>query len=180
MDHDAYRIAQRTSRARAEIHALVDDIGRERLMTLLLEIYADLESLKALPSRHVLAVASNGVVEVPATIAKTPAVSSPLVTKDEPAEGTLRADVLTVLRAAKVPLRTGQILKLVQAIRPDAKGPSVGSAIWNFVREHRVLKRTVGGNDYYATTQAVLSLFDDGFNPDDFGGAADDEGGGTV
>lgn len=180
MDHDAYRLAQRFSRVRADIHSLSDDAGRERVMTMLMEVYADLEAPKAMPQRRALVNGPNGIVEVPVTIAKTPAIPSPTFAKDEPAAGTLRAHVLAVLRASKVPLRTGQVTKIVAATRPDTKAPSVGSVIWNFVREGRVFKRSVHGNDFYATNEATLSVIDDGFDPDDFGGAADDEGGGSV
>ena len=68
--------------------------------------------------------------------------------------------MLSVLRAAAEPLRTGQILKLVQGHRSDAKGPSVGSAVWNFVREGRVFKRSVRGREYYAVDPKASDQID--------------------
>lgn len=181
MDPRDYKTAQRMSRLRAEIRSLAADVGRERMMHALLEAHADLELETALAPRAVYLNGPAERSEVPAKVAPTPATGAVVfVAKDEPAPDTLRADVLTVLRTSKVPMRTGDVVKAVTAIRPGANGPSIGSVIWNFVQEGRVLKQTVRGRHFYATDQGVLSLLDDGFDFDDPGVPGDDDGGAAV
>jgi hypothetical protein len=180
MDSRDYKTAQRMNLLRAEIRSLTADVGRERMMHALLEAHAELSMDAALPPRAVYLNGPAGLTEVPAKVAPTPATGAVAGVKDEPAPDTLRADVLTVLRTSKVPMRTGDVVKAVTAIRPGANVPSIGSVIWNFAKEGRVLKQTVRGRHYYATDKAVLALLDDGFDFDDLGGPADDDGGDPV
>jgi len=157
MQSDADKIAQRTNRARAELYALAADIGHERVMDLLREVHAVLQGLKGTAHRPAFGPSRATTVPAAASAERSESIGG-TVPRDEPGEGTLRADVLAVLRDAKTALRKGEITKRVRVLRPEAKSASVGSIIWNFVRDGVALKRTVQGREHYAVDQQRLKL----------------------
>lgn len=193
MDPDAYKAAQKRLQIRTTVRAAAAELDREDAIRVLLEVCAELEMASSganspLPAyRTGLLMTPNGPVPLQGNRGTVRTRFVPLqVEKEDPGPDTLRADVLAVLRDAATPLRTGQITKLVTAVRPEAKGPSIGSVVWHFVRDGRVLKRSIRGRDYYAVDESMFAAFDgddseDGDGTGDGGNSGGDgTGGGSM
>lgn len=196
MDPHAYKTAQKMHRAREGVRASLAELSREQRLQVLLEMHAEVEaekpSLPSLPYFNPLSSVlpteplAPGPLFRPANLppeAPRPALALPV---SEPATGTLRADILRVLRETTEPLRTGELTRRVSALRGESvKMPSVASAVWQFVRDGRARKASVRGHDYYAAEQTTLdqwerSLALDGDIPAPPTSGADEKGGTSV
>lgn len=137
MREEAYQAAKRTSQARAYLRAMVDEIGRERVMGMLLELYVELEG--------------SGTAEGAAGRRAPPYV--------KPRPGSIRAAVLAILRASKASMRRGEIDRAVLSLRPDAKLASIGGCLSTLVATGAVHKRAERrGREHYAIDPAQMDV----------------------